>query len=203
MKKRNGILFAVIVLCIVQFPIFYGFWLTRIGAFLVYKTPLKPADAILVLGGGKIDRVLQGIELFKKQYGRTILFTGEEQYPLYSPPTHWALEAQKVALAHGVPKEKIIAITGSRSTYDDAVLSKKVCEQHKLRSLIVVSEPFHTRRAYYVFRKVYRKEHINVMICPTQESWYDPKHWWQSEAALLATNEEYVKILYYLLKGYI
>jgi uncharacterized SAM-binding protein YcdF (DUF218 family) len=64
---KRSITFALIVsLLLLQFIAFRAFWLERIGAFLIYRDRLAPADAVLVLGGGGMDRVLQGIQLYKQ-----------------------------------------------------------------------------------------------------------------------------------------
>lgn len=204
MKKRNKIFLLLILLFFLQFPLFYKFWLTRLGAFLIHHDRIEPADAILVLGGGRGERILQGVELYKKNYGRTILMTGEFFEPLFYQKTlHWALQGKALAHSRGVPNERIIPILNSLSTRDDATLSRAECEKRGFKSLIVISEPFHTKRAYYTFKKVYKNSGIKVMLYPVQNSWYKKDTWWLSEKGLLTANEEYVKFMYYLLKRYI
>lgn len=204
MKKIKKIfIFTIIMIVFLQFPLFHRFWLTQVGGFLVYQDKIEPADAILVLGGGKPERVLQGVELYQRKYGDKMIFTGECDTAIYGPSHHWALQAEKLAESKEVPKRKIITILNSRSTHDDATLSKTVCDKHNFKSLIVISEPYHTKRAFYTFKKVYKNSGVKIMIYPAQHSWYKKNIWWQSEEGLMATNGEYVKFIYYLLKGFI
>jgi uncharacterized SAM-binding protein YcdF (DUF218 family) len=202
-KKTKRIAIAALLLLFLQFGLFYRFWLSQIGAVLIAQDRLSPADAILVLGGGRPERVVQGVELYRQKYADRMIFTGEYDRTLVNQNLHWASEAQKLAARLGVPKEKTILIFNSRSTHDDATLSREVCRTNGFRSLIVVSEPYHTRRARFTFHKVYKDTGIKIMIYPVQDSWYRADTWWHSESGLLDTNSEYVKFVYYLLKGYL
>jgi len=198
--KRFKII-AVALLFVSQFAVFRNFWLTQMGSFLIYQDQITPADAILVLGGGEKERVLQAIELAKKKYSEWMMFTGDYLEPIFAENTHWALEAQKLAVFNGFPKNRTIPILDSKSTLDDALLAKKICEEKHFKSLIVVSEPFHTRRAHFVFDKLYKNSGIKIMMCPVQNSWYKRDSWWKNKNGFWATNMEYQKMLYYFLKG--
>lgn len=104
MKIRLRIVILLLILLIIlQFPVFYKFWLAQMGGLLIHQDKIEPADAILVLGGGRGERVLQGAELFNKKYAGTIIFTGEYGQELFAERFHWALQAQKLAASCGVP----------------------------------------------------------------------------------------------------
>ena len=194
-NKRKILPAVVFVICL-------WFILAKAGPFLIYQDKIEPADAILVLGGGRVERIAQGIELYKNKYGPLLMFTGEWNESRLLNRNNWALMAQYIAVSHyKFPKNKIILILNPRSTYDDAVQSKAVCIQRNFKSLIVTSEPFHTRRAYLTFKKVYRDSGIHVMFYPVQNSWYTSKNWWKSLHGLEKTGEEYVKLAYYLCLG--
>lgn len=203
MKRSTKYILLVVCLIILQFPLFYKFWLGQMGGWLIYQDKLEQADAILVLGGGRGERILQGAELYREKYAKYMMMTGEFERVMDGPVYHWALQGRKLANRHGVPWDRMIPILDSMSTYDDATLSLAECRKHQFKSLIVVSEPYHTRRAYYAFKKVYKNSGIKVMVYPVQDSWYTRDNWWHSEKALMSTIEEYIKFVYYLLKGYI
>ncbi len=202
-KRKSRIVFFIIFLFIIQFLLFYKFWLGQMGGWLIYQDDLASADCILVLGGGRGERVLQGVELYKNKYAPKMMMTGEYEQIMYGPKYHWALQGQKLAASRGVPKYDIIPILNSLSTHDDATLAKTVCLENNYKSLIVVSEPFHTRRAYYTFKKVFKGSGIKIIIYPVQESWWTRDNWYQSEKGLISGEEEYMKSIYYILKGYI
>ncbi|MGA9349499.1 MAG: ElyC/SanA/YdcF family protein [Anaerolineae bacterium] len=68
-------------------------------------------------------------------------------------------------------------------------------------SLIVVTDPFHTRRARMAFRDAFRGTGITVMVRPVNESKYRPDSWWQTRDGLRETWTEYLKLLLYVV-GY-
>ena len=200
---KKVVILAVILLVALQFPLFRHFCLTQLGSFLIYQDQITPADAILVLGGGEKERAVQGIELYKNKYAGWMLFTGEYQRSVFAEPTHWAIEAQKLAVYNGVNQARTIPILSSNSTYTDAVLSRDICLKRHFRSLIVVSEPYHTRRAHFVFKKVYKDTGIKIMVYPVQNSAYKRDSWWKYQKGFWDTNIEYQKMVYYLCKGYL
>ena len=203
MKNKYYVFIFFSVVLLLQFYIFHHFWLTVAGQYLVYQDDIKPADAILVLGGGRKERVSQGVELYKNGYGAKVLFTGMPERVAPGEKLNWAISAQKFAGIEGLPKDKSILILESKSTHDDAALSKEVCFQNNFKSLIVVTEPYHTRRSFYVFKKAFKGSGVKIMICPVQNSWYQPNDWWQTEDGFMYTSSEFVKLIYYFLKGYI
>jgi uncharacterized SAM-binding protein YcdF (DUF218 family) len=83
------------------------------------------------------------------------------------------------------------------------VLTRDACKKNDFKSMIVVTEPYHTRRSYYTFRKVFKGSGIRVMLYPVQNSWYKVDDWWKTRSGFRLTGEEYVKLVYYLIRGYI
>ena len=200
---KRIVIIAVIFLLALWFIMMRHDFLEQAGSFLIYQDKIAPADAILVLGGGERERVLQGINLAKNKYADWMMFTGDHLEPIFEKPTHWALEAKKLAVSRGLNKDKMIPIINSDSTRDDALLSKEICFQKHFKSLIVVSEPYHTRRSHYVFNHVYRGTGIKIMMYPVQNSRYRRDTWWKYKAGFWDTDVEYQKMLFYFLHGYL
>jgi uncharacterized SAM-binding protein YcdF (DUF218 family) len=201
-KKLVSVSNIVIVIAVLLLLLFHGLWLNSIASLLIYQDKLVPSDAILVLGGGKAERVEQGIDLYRKKFANTIIFTGMYMHHgWHKPLTHWALEARQIALNAGVPADKAVPLFNSRSTFDDATLAKAYCLAHNYHSLIVVSEPYHTRRAHHVFMHVFKGSGIRVMLYPVQGSWYAPDSWWCSTEGLRETGSEYLKFALYFVRG--
>ena len=55
--------------------------LTRLGGLLYHEDVLEPADAIVVLGGGQLDRVIEAADLFSEGYAPVVLLTREPESP--------------------------------------------------------------------------------------------------------------------------
>lgn len=205
MSSARAIRWSLLVVALVcaQFYLLRHFWVAQVGSALITQDAIAPADAILVLGGGSGERTQQGVALYQQKYAPLLIISAEGNHSLYSQTFQWATAARALAIAGGVPADRILLIETSTSTRDDALLSKELCLQKGLRSLIIVSEPFHTRRAAWTFRKAYKGTDIRLMIYPVQQSWYTGASWWFTEEGFLATVNEYVKLAYYLIRGYL
>jgi len=123
---------------------------------LVIREPFAVLDAIVVLGaplgpGGTLspilsERVAAAAALWHAGGGRIVVATGGV--------TRGAPRAEADAMAEaladlGVPG--VIAERASRTTRDNARLSRAVLEAHGVRSLWLVTQPFHGRRSARLF----------------------------------------------------
>lgn len=125
---------------------------------LVIREPFARLDAIVVLGaplgpGGALspavsERVAAAAALWRAGGGRIVVATGGV--------TQGAPRAEADAIAEelgvlGVPD--VIVERASRSTRDNARLSRPLLEARGVRSLWLVTQPFHGRRSARLFRR--------------------------------------------------
>jgi uncharacterized SAM-binding protein YcdF (DUF218 family) len=124
---------------------------------LVIREPFAALDAIVVLGaplgpGGGLspiafERVAAAAALWHAGGGRLVVATGG----VTGGTGRAEADAMAEALGElGVPG--VIAERASRSTLDNARLTKPVLDAHGVRSLWVVTQPFHGRRSARLFR---------------------------------------------------
>src|SRR5438128_2058259 len=92
--------------------------LEAIPRALVLAEPDEPADAIVVLAGDGGERVERAVDLWKRGLSRTGLLVVSGG-PLYWKTT-WADLMAAHAQALGVPREKIVLQSVSRTTAEDA-----------------------------------------------------------------------------------
>jgi uncharacterized SAM-binding protein YcdF (DUF218 family) len=173
--------------------------LNGLARFLVVQDKLERADVILVLGGDNNgERVAGGVGLFKQGYAKQLLMSGG--------PLAWRLTyadwMKKQALAAGVPGSAILTQGKSRSTIEDAKYSLPIVKANNFRSIILVTSPYHTRRAAAVFKKIYGPQGIKVMVYPVPHSDFNPHDWWQRHEDTGYVVWGYAAQVMYLLKGY-
>jgi uncharacterized SAM-binding protein YcdF (DUF218 family) len=127
---------------------------------------LPPADAIVVLGGtlsppnapgseanlsAAADRLVYAARLYELGKAPVILISG-------GPSTAaGAMDAESVHAAAlltrwGVPSSAILTETESADTYENAVYSKLMLDQHKLERVLLVTSAMHMPRALATFR---------------------------------------------------
>ncbi len=187
-----GLLLLVALAAALRIP-----FLRAVGDFLVIQDDLHPADILHVVSGPDY-RTDYGIELVQQGYAKTIFFTGP-----------WCDEVQDVhadrgklrALNQGIPTAAIFTdATPITSTYAEALRLKVLIDQSAapVHSVIVVSDPFHMRRAQWTYRRVLGKD-IEIQMAPVPfEKTTFRRRWWEDRYSVIAVREEYTKYVYYL-----
>lgn len=133
-----------------------GFTLVWAGAQVaVYaqRDETRPVDAAIVLGAAVFgerpspvlrERINHAISLYEAKAVRFIIFTGGQGDPGEAAE---ADVAAAYALAQGVPPEAILRETTSTSTLENLANAQQVAAAHELDSFLIVSTPFHMKRA--------------------------------------------------------
>ena len=190
-----ALFFAVLIIFIFKIPL-----LEKIGENLVYSSKLLPSDAIVVLAGSpKGNRIEEAVRLFKKGMGKVIVFGG---YPLYPGiKSHDAMK--KYAIRLGVPEEKIITgkLMGEISTWGEALFNLKQLELLKVKSFILVTSSFHTRRSHRIYEVAMKKLDIKLIlrVHPAHDPRVPIPGWWKIHSGKREITFEYIKSVYYLL----
>ena len=137
---------------------FISFYKTICFAFSIYtfsrNHPDVAADAAIVLGAPVFgedpspalkERIDHAISLYRNQRVFKIIFTGgkttEGPYPAE------AIVAREYALGRSIKECDILIETESWTTEGNFYYAKKIADEHGLKSFVVVSLPFHMRRA--------------------------------------------------------
>lgn len=203
MKKKisfilGSLLLAILLLFLLRVPILRG-----IGNHLICEDSLKKADVIFVLSGGAFDRGRQAVVLYKKGYAPKIVCTGENIPGDFRAMGYNCMESLITSTyikKQGVDSSAIELISAGTSTKEEVDLIVKYCKINQIKTVIIVSTKFHTRRIYSSVRKVFLDNKINVIINGAPSSNYDETHWWNDEEGLITVNNEYIKLIYYWFK---
>lgn len=170
--------------------------LLAIGDFLAVQDELEPADVIHVIAGPD-DRTDHAIQLYKQGYSNVIFFTGGwcDIHGYY----HGQHGVERAG-AQGVDPQGLAADESPvTSTYDEAVVLKGFLARSPapVRSVIVVSDPYHMRRVRWTYRKVLGDEvRVELAPVPFSATTYG-RRWWDDPAARKYVTTEYMKLVYY------
>lgn len=203
MAKRYSIkIFGLILLLTLAFVFRYNI-LRSFSNFLIVENDFGYVDSIFVLSGGAFDRGNETAKLFNESRTRRIVCTGANYPPDFKALKLDMLESEltRKNIISQIPdssKVKLLKIGTSTLEESDAILA--YCKENKIRECIILSSKFHTRRVKNVFTKKFKKEGIKVYIKGAGSSSYSESEWWKSEDGLIALNNEYVKLLYYMVK---
>jgi uncharacterized SAM-binding protein YcdF (DUF218 family) len=190
-------LFLIAFVAVILF-FFHGFVLTRAAEMLVKKDEMKPADVIVVLAGEEEERVRYGIKLFKDDWARKdrIIMAGGPLVWKYS----WASLMKEQAESLGISANKILLEDKSRSTEEDALYTKEILKRNGFKSLILVTSPYHSRRASLIFKKVLGDE-FKVISAPSDESWFNANDWWKRRRDRSTALNEFSKYIWLWIFG--
>jgi len=208
LKVRKQIIWrwtAIFVITIALLPLFA--WAA--ARFLIVHSPLAKADAIVVMSGSATfrERARHAATLFNEGRAARIVLTNDYLKSSWSPeeqrnPYYYERSRDELRRA-GVPDEKIavimMPITG---TYDEAVLLKEYSETNQLSSLLVVTSAYHSRRALWTFRRVFRGTGKSIAIDPAEPGLESPgaKTWWLHRLGWQMVPNEYLKMFFYWLR---
>ncbi|MCT4582931.1 MAG: YdcF family protein [Flavobacteriales bacterium] len=178
--------------------------LQGIGNFLIKEDPLKKSDAIFVLGGNIFDRSTHGVYLYEQGYASTIHPMGEvvEKILLTTDDKKPDAVLSQYYMVNelNTPAQDVKPIIKGTSTKEEAEAILSYAIEHKYQRIIVVSDKFHLRRISTTFKAPFEEKGIEVLLSGAPNSSYREDYWWKYEAGLIMVNNEYVKLLYYLVK---
>jgi len=202
-RLRRTIL-KIVSCCILIWP--FAAWA---GAkFLITEVPLDKADAILVLGGSATykERTHEAARLLFEGRSQLILITNDNQRGPWSSADQRNLyyyERSFEALEKsGVPSQNIeVLATPVTSTYEEAQVVKEYAQQRGLHSILIVTSAYHSRRALWVFSRVFRDTGISIGLTSVPPGQQTPPAatWWLSARGWKLVPVEYVKMVYYMI----
>jgi uncharacterized SAM-binding protein YcdF (DUF218 family) len=194
--SRLFIILIVILLGALAF-LFRDQILFAMGDFLIITDPLKPVDVIHVIAGDDL-RTDYAIQLYKRGYAKYIFFTGGR-----CPNHDWehGAHGRQLALEQGIPSEAIFIDDSTvTSTYSETVRLQLWMDHHLTQSVMVVTDPFHTRRARWTYRRILgNKVEIIMAPVPFDQTPYQ-RQWWKDEYSRDYVKNEYLKSVYYVLR---
>jgi uncharacterized SAM-binding protein YcdF (DUF218 family) len=158
-----------------------GLLVVGINYYLTPKDELTNADVIVAISGGDTQaRTLKAVELYKQGLAPKILFSGAALDPL-SPSN--AKVMRDYALEAGVPEEVILIEEAAQNTAENAENSQGVLGSQDFKKIILVTSPYHQRRAYLEFRDKLSDEIVLLNQSSSDDSWptawfLTPRGWW-------------------------
>jgi uncharacterized SAM-binding protein YcdF (DUF218 family) len=122
--------------------------------YMLMHHELKTMDAIFALGCNDTRVAERAAELFLQGYGKYIIFSGGNgKNSDFTKPE--AEVFKNVAVALGVPTEKIIVEPNATNTGENVLFTKKLLEEkgYDFHSFILVQKPYMERRTFATFKK--------------------------------------------------
>ncbi|MDD5605849.1 MAG: YdcF family protein [Patescibacteria group bacterium] len=162
------------------------------GFYLSPQNALTPADAIVVVSGGETDlRVAEGAKLFNEQWAPLMIMSGAAR----DEGTSNALMMRQLAIQAGVPAEAILLEEEAETTLENAQYVRDIVRNNHIGSIILVTSPYHQRRAYLSFRAFLGND-IQIINHSATDSAWRKNGWWEEQWGRYLTFSELQKIVY-------
>jgi uncharacterized SAM-binding protein YcdF (DUF218 family) len=177
-----GILVVVVTLAIIG-----------IGFFLSPQDKLRHADLIVAISGGETSqRTNEAIRVYKEGYAPKLLFSGAAADP--TGPSN-AATMRRDAISQGVPASAILIEEHSTTTEENAIDSAPIIHQLGAHTIILVTSPYHQRRASLSFHQVLGPS-VTIINHSASDSVWRKSTWWRNPYTIKLTLEELQKIIY-------
>lgn len=170
------------------------------GHALVVIEQMPHPDAIVSLGSHEWERLPRTARLARDNPHAVVFLTR----PVHVTPhnCHRCEERVDWLVAAGVPRERVVLLPQrARNTHDEATAALAYVQAHRLRSLTIVTSPYHGRRALATFRAVAGGTPVRIGLEPAlRESGAAPWWWWTRPVDRWYVAYECTAILWYALR---
>jgi uncharacterized SAM-binding protein YcdF (DUF218 family) len=201
-------LFFLLAIVYVLFSYYHVPILTGLGRYLIVEHTPQKSDLIVCLAGGNVERGLAVADAYQRGLAPRVFMAREV------PPDGYALlkerdidypesvDLMRVLLEElGIPESAFFTSDrSSKSTFEEAHLVRDLVMNNDYNSLIVITTPYHCRRAWLTFRKVFEEDDTRILMLPSSYSDFRPEDWWKKRRYLREVIIEYQKLIYYRLK---
>jgi uncharacterized SAM-binding protein YcdF (DUF218 family)/glycosyltransferase involved in cell wall biosynthesis len=164
------------------------------------------ADAIVVFGGGvgesgqagggQQERLRQAIDLYKAGYSDRLILSSGFVYSFKE-----AESMRAVAIAEGIPADHIELELRARNTVENVKFVQSILERQNWTTILLVSSPYHMRRAHMVWTK--SAPGITVTPTPPPKAQFYEHTRGASFSQIRGIVWEYAAIVYYWWRGYL
>ena len=174
------------------------FALNSLANNLIRRDASHSADVVIALSGdAQCSRESYAAELYRQGLARKIVVGG---LPL-AAGIHSGDAAKQYLVRHGIPDADVIVLKDPWNTRIEADLLMQQMRRNGWRSVIVVTEPFHSRRGMYTIEKVAQGIDVYSNPLPPEKSRWQPERWWARRADVGQTVREVLAWLNTLVIG--
>lgn len=156
------------------------------AALLVTERPVRRCDLMVVLGGGSVERLATAAELMSGGACSRVLFTGQQPAG--------GLRHVRSFLAEVDPALRLSPAWRTYSTVGDALLALEAARKLGAGYLLIVTSPYHTKRAEWVFSRVLEGEGIRFGVHPSTAFYFSYDSWWGNPLGRRIVLKEYLKL---------
>ncbi len=170
--------------------VFFG-----LGFYLSPQSNLVKSDVIVAISGGETkSRTLEAVRLYKDGWAPKLIFSGAALDP---NSVSNAKAMQIIAEQEGVSSADISIEENSANTFQNAQGVAKIVNDREWKRIILVTSPYHQRRASIVFGRA-MGPNVAILNHSTTDQTWRRSHWWATPFSQQLTISELQKTLFIL-----
>ena len=166
------------------------------------------SDAVVVLCSGLeyYPRLIQAAELYRQGLAKHVVINGNRKTDTlrelerkgFEKCCPWYADSVSILTMFGVPEDKILRISNEDAydTVSEAGVVGRELINRKWRAVIITTSKFHSRRAKFIWQKMYKKQLAIVMVSAKTDP-YDPNSWWKDGRQIRWVLSEYGAWIFY------
>lgn len=177
MRKSRLVAAGGLVLVLAAAAATHSYWLEALGDLLVHAEPPERADLVVVLAGDWWgNRVLKAGELVRQGYAPRALVSGPDGAYGY----HECDLAIPFAVRHGYPESWFLHFhIRAYSTREEAQAVLAELRRRGVRSVLIVTSDYHTRRAGAIYRSLAPAE-LQIRVVAAPDAFFRADRWWRT-----------------------
>jgi len=162
------------------------------GQFLIVNQPQK-SDVIVVLAGETERRPEHGLELLREGLAPRLILDVPAQARIY----HWDQLELAQKYVQGLPEAAVVSVCPiyARSTKGEAQGVSRCLDPMHVRSVLLVTSDFHTRRTLSTFKRMIPQQQFSVAAA------FDDREfgtsWWQRRQWSKVNFDEWLKLVWW------
>ena len=164
---------------------------TTSGGFLVMNQPHK-SDVIVVLAGETDKRPARALDLLNEGYAPQLILDVPAETNVYG--TNQVELAQKYVATLPQANSITVCPVYGRSTRDEVQDAARCLQGHTVRSILLVTSDYHTRRAISTFERVYPTTYSVAAAFDEREFGV---RWWRHRQWAKVNFEEWLKLIWW------
>jgi uncharacterized SAM-binding protein YcdF (DUF218 family) len=177
------------------------------GRYLVYEDSLQKSDAVVVLAGARVQRWLEGVELYREGWAPAILISPgiieDAELRLHNMGIRFPTDAElarDAMIQMKIPSAAVETLPGSLdNTAQEAAAVHELANARHWSRLIVVTSKYHTRRSRFAFIREFSGSHVQILMRASRYDTSTPGRWWTRRADIRYVMSELEKLVAYRL----
>lgn len=163
--------------------------LTLSASWLVADDPLRSSDVIVALGGDSLNRrEAYAAELYRRGLGDWVVVSDTP----VARNIRTGVVAGRFVEDLGVPRDRVLLIGPSFNTRQEASYLARLMRARGLTSAIVVTDPYHSRRALYTMRREAPDLRFSSAPLPQDRTRWRADGWWRRRGSSYHTLREWI-----------